>query len=134
MIPVYFHLGLMSAAFLAMASGIVVSRFCKKKKWWLKTHKGLNIAATIMAISAVVIISISVRASGGPHFRVSHAFYGAAALILIASTPALGFAMFQTKDKVKIAGLKKLHRWSGRVTIILMAAAIVAGFSLLGIF
>ncbi len=134
MIPVYFHLGLMSAAFLAMASGIVVSRFCKKKKWWLKTHKGLNIAATIMAISAVVIIYISVRASGGPHFRVSHAFYGAAALILIASTPALGFAMFQTKDKAKIAGLKKIHRWSGRVTIILMAAAIVAGFSLLGIF
>jgi len=134
LIPVYLHLGLMSAAFLAMSSGIVVSRFCKKKKWWLKVHKGLNITAAVMVLSAVVIIAISVRTSGGPHFRVSHAFYGAAALILIASTPALGFAMFKTKDKTKIAGLKKLHRWSGRITIVLMAAAIIAGFSLLGIF
>jgi hypothetical protein len=87
-----------------------------------------------MVLSAVVIITISVRASGGPHFRVSHAFYGAAALILIASTPALGFAMFKSKDKTKIAELKKFHRWSGRTTIVTMAAAIVAGFSLLGIF
>lgn len=134
MIPVYLHLGLMIAAFLAMAAGMAVSRFLKKEKWWLKAHKGLNIAATAMALLAIAIIAVSVQTSGGPHFRVSHAIYGASAMVLVLSTPALGFAMFKMKYRTKVAGIKKLHRWSGRITLVLMAAAIVAGFSLLGIF
>jgi len=134
LIPVYLHLGFMSTAFLAMVAGIVISRFFKNKKWWLKAHKGLGSAAVAMALLGIVIIAISVQASGGPHFRVSHAFYGAAALVLLLSSPALGFAMFKAKDKTTIPRIRKLHRWSGRITLVLMAAAMVAGFSLAGFF
>ncbi len=134
MIPVYLHLGLMSTSFLAMAAGIVVSRFFRKKKWWMKVHKVLGAAAVAMALLGIIIIAISVQASGGPHFRVSHAFYGAAALVLLLISPALGFAMFKTKNKTTIARIKKLHRWSGRITLVLMAVTMVAGFSLAGFF
>jgi len=132
--PIYLHLGFMSAAFLAMAAGILIARFLKKKKWWLKAHKGLNMAAVALALVGIVIIAVSVQDSGGPHFRVSHAYYGAAALSLLLLSPFLGFAMFKTKDKTKIPRIKQLHRWSGRMTILLMAAAIIAGFSLMGFF
>jgi multisubunit Na+/H+ antiporter MnhG subunit len=124
----------MSATFLAMVSGALVSRYFKKEKWWLKAHKGLNIAALILAALGILVIAISVQASGGPHFRVRHAFYGAAALILLLTSPVLGFAIFKAKDKKKIQRIKMLHRWSGRITIVLMAAAVIAGFSLIGFF
>jgi len=119
-------------SFLTMLSGILVARFFKKKKWWLKVHKRLNIAAVVLAVLGILIIAVYVQTSGSPHFRVSHAFYGAAAFILLLAAPALGFAMFKIKDKTKILRIKQLHRWSGRTTSVLMAAAIIAGFSLMG--
>lgn len=131
---IYIHLGLMSAAALAMITAMAIARFFKTKKWWLKTHRALNSIAVILALGGLVLAVIMVQTSGGPHFRVRHAFYGLAALLFLLSSPALGFSIFKIKDKTKIASLKKLHRWVGRITIILMLGAALAGFALIGLF
>lgn len=131
---IYLHLGLMSAAALAMITAATIARFLKKKKWWLKAHRALNLIAVILALGGLIAAAISVQTSGGPHFRVRHAFYGLAALLFLLASPALGFAIFKTKDKTKIAGLKKIHRWMGRITILLMLGAALAGFALIGLF
>lgn len=131
---IYLHLGLMSAAALAMMTAAVIARFLKTKKWWLKTHRALNVIAVILALVGLVVAAVSVQASGGPHFRVRHAFYGLAAILFLLASPALGFSIFKTKDKTRIAGMKKLHRWMGRITIVLMLGTALAGFALIGLF
>ncbi len=128
-----FHLALMATATAAMLAAIVVARFFRKKKWWLKAHKSLNLAAVGLALSGFVLALIMVQSSGGPHFRVSHAVFGGVALLFLISMPFLGFMIFKSKDKKKTARLRIAHRWLGRLAAILCCVAVVAGLFLIGV-
>jgi len=128
-----FHIALMSAAALTMFSGIVAAHYFRKKKWWLKVHKTLNIASVVLALSGFAVAAAMVQASGGPHFRVTHAIFGIAGLFLLLSTPLMGFMIFRLKGKEKIARLKTVHRWLGRLTASMIAVSAIAGLVLVGI-
>lgn len=133
MSPLPFHIGLMGGALAAMVAATVVARFFRKKKWWLKVHKSLNLAGVVLALSGLALAFAMVQSSGGPHLRVGHGVFGAATIFLALLMPALGFSIFRQKDKKRIATLKLVHRWTGRLTILAMAGTVIAGLYLIGI-
>lgn len=116
-----------------MSSAIVIARFFKSKKWWLKAHKTLNLAAVIFALSGFLFAFLMVQLSGGPHIRVPHAFLGLSTLILLLLMPILGQAIFRIRDKNKIPLLKKAHRYTGRLTAVMFTATSLAGLFLVGV-
>ncbi len=128
-----FHAVSMGLAFLAMMSAIVIARYFKTKKWWLKTHRTLNILAVIFAVAGFVFALLMVSSTGGPHIRVSHAVVGVVTLVLLLVMPFLGSAIFKTKDKKAIANLKKTHRHMGRITALMLTVTVAAGLTLAGI-
>lgn len=128
-----FHIGSLATAFIAMSTAIVIARFFKTKKWWLKVHKALNLAAVIFALTGFVFAFLMVQSNGGPHIRVPHAILGLTTLLLLLLMPILGQAMFRVRDKKKIPFLKKLHRYAGRLTALMFTATILAGLLLIGI-
>lgn len=128
-----FHIGLMGASAASMAAAIAIARYFRKKKWWLKLHKSLNLAAVGLALAGLAVAAVMVQSSGGPHFRVGHALIGGGALILVLGVPGLGFLIFKSKDKARTARLRLVHRWMGRLTAILYGAAAVAGLILIGV-
>ncbi|GAB6277601.1 MAG: hypothetical protein SAMD01599839_21410 [Rectinema sp.] len=87
-----FHAVSMGVAFFAMMSAIVIARYFKTKKWWLKSHRTLNIIAVIFAIAGLVFALLMVSSTGGPHIRVPHAVLGIVTLILLIAMPGLGCA------------------------------------------
>jgi len=128
-----FHIGSLATAFIAMSSAIVIARFFKSKKWWVKAHKALNLAAVLFALAGFVFAFLMVQSSGGPHIRVPHAILGLSTLILLLLMPVLGQAIFKIRDKKKIPVLKKAHRYAGRLTAAMFTATILAGLLLIGI-
>lgn len=123
----------MSIAFLAMMSAIIAARCFKTKKWWLKIHRTLNIAAVSFAIAGFVLAFFMVQAAGGPHVRVSHAILGISTLLLLLIMPVLGSAILKAGDKQRISKLKQAHRYLGRLTALLLTTTIFAGFFVAGI-
>lgn len=128
-----FHIAFMATAALSMLTGIVAAHYFRKKKWWLKAHKTLNIASVVLALAGFAVAAAMVQASGGPHFRVTHAIFGATGLLLLLVTPVLGFMIFRLKGKEKIARLRTLHRWVGRFTASMIIISAIVGLSFLGI-
>ncbi|MEN6492387.1 MAG: cytochrome b561 domain-containing protein [Rectinema sp.] len=128
-----FHVVSMGLAFLSMISAIVIARYFKTKKWWLKAHRVLNIGAVIFAVAGLVFALLMVSSTGGPHIRVPHAVIGAVTLVLLVVMPFLGSAIFKTKDKKAIQNLKKTHRHMGRITALMLTVTVAAGLTLAGI-
>ena len=128
-----FHIAFMVGSALAMAMGIIIARFFRSKKWWLKTHRLLNLIGAGLALCGLSIAFLMVQASGGPHLRVGHGIFGALTLVLVLVMPALGFSIFRSKDKKRIATLKLVHRWTGRLTILAMTGTAIAGLYLIGL-
>lgn len=55
-----------------------------------------------------------------------HAYLGASTFIFVGVTPLLGIAQFRLKDK----RIRTIHKWSGRVTMMLIIATILAGIQM----
>lgn len=128
-----FHLALMAGSALTMTAGLTVARFFRNKKWWLKTHRLLNLIAVGLAVFGLSLAFFMVQASGGPHLRVGHGILGAVTLLFALLMPALGFSIFRAKNKERIATLKLAHRWTGRLTTLLMIITAAAGLYMAGI-
>lgn len=129
------HAILMGAAFLLILGGMLISRYGKKKKWWLKTHKSFESIGSIGAVAALILAVIMIAATHGYHLSKTHSIFGLITVILLLGTPFMGYWM--TNPKGGKAELKKklriIHRWVGRVTILLMAVTIIFGLQLAGI-
>lgn len=123
----------MLAATIAALTAASIARFGKKRKWWLKAHRAINLGALVLALSGFGVAFFMVGSSQGPHFRVPHAILGGIAILFILSVPALGFLIFRTKGKEKVARLRRIHRIAGRVALLLMVSAVLAGFVLIGV-
>lgn len=125
------HAILMVLGFVFMVIGSIIALFMKKKRWWLKAHKGINILATIFAILGLIMAFYMVAEASGDHFRVPHAYVGLITIIFVIISPILGFKMLNPQSPSK--KLRAVHRAIGRITIILMLVNILIGLSVAGI-
>ncbi|MDD5503213.1 MAG: hypothetical protein PHH26_07100 [Candidatus Thermoplasmatota archaeon] len=126
-----YHAALMISGLSLMAAGaILATKRFRKNRWWLKTHKTLGPTGAIVSAVGLFVAIYMVSASGAGHFRVPHAFLGAAALAFAFATPILGYARFRYLNKPKI---RTVHVWFGRIAIILMAANVISGLILAGV-
>jgi hypothetical protein len=121
----------MVLSFILMTSGMLVARYGKKNKKWLAIHKPLGAGGALLGMVGLGFGFRMVALSTGMHFRVPHAWLGAAALVLAVLAPVLGQAMFKAKKNK--AEIRKAHRWVGRLAIILMALTIISGLYQSGI-
>lgn len=120
------HGGLMGLGFLCMVVAIIIAKFFRKKDWWFKVHRGLNVAAPILAIAGIITAIIMVTPTYGVQLPLFHHVIGLITLVLLIVQPILGFSMFKSKDKDKKAQMRKLHKILGWITPVMYLVAIIA--------
>jgi len=127
----YFHVGFMGTATGILLAGMTVAVVLRRKRWWLKLHRRTGITgAGFMAVgccAAVLLVSLS----GEPHFGSLHTRLGGVTLSGAVLTPALGFSSF--RFPARSVAIRRIHRWSGRLTIIMALITIFSGLRLAGI-
>jgi len=119
------HAIIMSFGFASMFTGMIISRYMKKKKWWLKTHKSLGVAGASLGVIALATAVYMVATTSGIHLRVVHSYFGLITLIIIVLTPIMGQTFLKIKKNKKV--FRMIHRWAGRTSLLLMLATIVLG-------
>ena len=125
----------MGVSFLLILSGMMISRYGKKKKWWLKTHRAFGSIGSIGAVAALILAVVMISITHGYHLSNTHGIFGLITVVLLLVTPFMGYWMTSPKGgspEVK-KKLRVIHRWIGRVTLLLMAVTIIFGLQLSGI-
>ena len=125
------HATLLILGFFSMVTGVFVAMFKRKEKWWLKLHKNLGLAGATLTVLGLFMGLYMVEEATGVHFRVPHAFLGVITIIFVVTTLLLRFLAMSMKERGK--QLMGFHRWSGRITLILMIMAIISGLSVAGV-
>ncbi len=127
------HIITMLMSSFLMGFGLLISRYMKKKKWWLANHKRVGIAGAFLGGIGIAAMAVMIQLASGIHLRAVHSWFGLLALISFIVTPILGKLIFTSEGKERKARLRVIHRWSGRVTLLLMLAAIILGLFQTGI-
>lgn len=126
-----FHSLPMLLGFLMMIVGISIAKVMKKKDWWFKAHRTLNLIGTVLAIIGLIMAIYMVTEAGGGHFSVPHAILGGITITLLILSPILGFSIM--KAGASAAQIRTAHRWVGRIAISMMLIVMITGYSLVGI-
>jgi hypothetical protein len=126
----YFHSGFMVTGFLLMTAGAAVAIFVRRSRWWLKFHKGAGTSAAVLFLSGFTSGVIMVAVSSGEHFFLVHHYLGLVTTAMALVTPVLGHLQFSMKASA--GKIRPLHRWSGRVTLILACVTVVSGLQVAG--
>lgn len=126
------HIVTMSSSFAAMTVGMLVSRFMRKKRWWLKVHRILGIVGTIIGVIGVGTAVFMIWTYSGAHLRVIHSYFGLITIIVIIASPFMGHGILKIKKEYKPL-FRKIHRWLGRVALLLMLITIILGLFQAGI-
>ena len=126
-LPWPLHLIFVSVGSVALAGGVVTARYRKHRRDWISLHKKMVLfgAASILAGLSVAAYMVS-RYMETYFVQEPHAYLGASTFVFIVITPILGIAQFSLKDK----RIRILHRWSGRTTMLLIIATILAGIQM----
>lgn len=124
-----YHAGFMGAGFAVLLSGGLVARYARKRRWWLRVHRGLAYGGVFLVFAGFTTMFLG---KTGGHFQVPHAWLGAAVLVLAVVTPFLGNLQFVLRQKAK--EIRAAHRLSGRGTLALMGINVFSGLWLAGIF
>ena len=131
----YGHISFMVLAVLSSAVGIVIARYYKKKtKSWMKIHKTLGIASSFSFIVGFVFAFIMLGGFSGYHFTNLHSYLGLSTIVLSLCNGTLGLIM--TGKKASSSTKKKIrsiHRWVGRIALIMMLLTIFFGLVVAGI-
>jgi uncharacterized iron-regulated membrane protein len=126
-----YHAILMTFGFILMTAGMIIARYLKARSWWLKVHKPLGVLGSLFALAGLFTAIFMVSQSTGIHFRVPHAYLGASTIIFVAMTPVMGYAQLKVRTNRKT--ISAIHRWSGRITIVLMLLTLLSGSSLVSL-
>jgi len=124
------HLSLMIAALLCFTAGIGMALFGRKSKSWLKWHKRFNTAGFCLLATGAATAFINVVTSEGRHLAGVHPWIGLITLILTFITWCLGFYGFSAANK---SAILSSHRWAGRLSGLVMPAALALGLRMIGI-
>jgi len=125
------HAGFMIAGFLSAASGAAIAKYFRKKKWWFTAHRGAGISGSLFVTTGFAVAVYMVSHSGGEHFSIPHTVHGLIVLLFALATPMLGFLQFRLTAHAR--QIRTVHRWAGRITIILMFVNIVSGLVISGL-
>lgn len=120
----------MTTATLCLIAGISAAMFFRKNKSWLKSHKILNSLSLILLCGGVILAATYITTTGSYHLAGRHQIAGLIAFIFTSVSLFLGFRQFKVKNKVAI---RMAHRWLGRLTFLLIMAALILGLILTGI-
>jgi hypothetical protein len=110
-------------AFILLVCGALVAHYLKRTRWWTAAHVSLQ-AAGIAVLAAGIAAMVSVIGQGH-HLNMPHAYFGlvtAAAIFL----SALGGTVALSVRSITKA-VRPIHRWAGRISIILMLVTIITG-------
>lgn len=124
------HLSLMTAAALCLIAGIGMAMFLRKKKFWLKGHKAFNTTGFCLLAAGAAMAFANVVTSGGHHLAGLHQWAGLAAFILTVVTLSLGFYSFKAANKPAV---RAVHRWTGRLSGLVILCALILGLVMIGI-
>lgn len=123
--PWPYHALLVSTGFVVLFAGMLAVRYMKNKRWWLKAHQSLALLGAFITLAGFATAVFMVRIYLGTFFvNEMHAFLGFTIAAMVVLTPILGFMQFRTKDK----RVRLIHRWAGRITIVLMLTNIIGGW------
>ncbi|MQY76124.1 MAG: hypothetical protein GH155_00660 [Spirochaeta sp.] len=125
------HATFLSVSFLLMVAGMLLARYLKSKKWWLKAHRRLGLSGGTLALPGLGLGIYMVEVTSGVHLKAVHTYVGLLTVVLIILTPIIGRSIL--KGKAGIQARRRLHRWSGRATLIMMLTTIVLGLFRAGI-
>ncbi len=95
--PLLIHGLLMGAGFGLMTSAGVVSRFLKRKRWWLKGHRALGIAGTVTLVPVRRRRTSSWRYPPWVHLQEPHTWLGTTAIALSWTAPVLCLLAFRIR-------------------------------------
>ena len=127
----YLHAGFMIAGFVLMTAGVTVARLMRKRPWWFRCHRALGACGSLSVVCGFAMALTMVAQSGEEHFEVLHAYVGAVVILAATATPVLGQLQFILKERR--AEIRKIHRWAGAITLILISLNIISGLVLAGI-
>ena len=118
------HAMLVDFAALLLFIGMAIARRKAKDRGWLARHQTLGLVAPVLAVMGAYVAWFMVSTASTEHFRVPHAWAGAAVVGLSCLVPALGFLQFRVARGK--AGIRFAHVWLGRLTL---AGFVLAGLS-----
>jgi len=121
----------MIAGLTLMTAGVTVARLMRKKPWWLRGHRALGACGSLSVVCGFATALTMVADFGGPHFQVLHAWVGVLVVLAATATPVLGQLQFVLKERR--AEIRKVHRWAGAITLILISLNIISGLVLAGV-
>jgi len=119
-----YHAALMATAFTLSATGAAVSTFMRKKPWWFKTHRRLEIAGAAFLVLGYAMAAYMIWRMGADPER-PHQMIGGAAVLVVLATAAAGWASLKVRRYG--ARLRTAHRWAGRLSLVLMLTAALTG-------
>ncbi len=105
----------------------VFSMRAKRAKWRFRVHRAAGLAGALLSAGGVLL---ALYMTDGGHFRVPHAFLGAATLAMALVVPMIGFTVIKARKKNVP---RALHIWFGRLLVVMMLLAILSGMTLVGI-
>lgn len=124
---IFFHMLLMALGTLCFIAGVGAVIFFRKKNNWLKIHKSFNSAGLFLLCAGIIMAITYVSTTGGKHLDGAHQIIGFITFILTIVTLLLGFYQFKAKDKLTI---RTTHRWSGRLSLLLVIINLMLGLLL----
>ena len=124
------HIVLMVIATLGIMAGVSAAMFFRKKKNWLKIHKTLNTLSLAGITAGIIMAFFYVAGTGGKHLNDVHQMTGLAAFTVVLIAIALGHYQFKALNK---SAIRAAHRWMGRVSIFILAAAVLLGLRLINL-
>jgi steroid 5-alpha reductase family enzyme len=111
-----------------MTTGVVIARYGKQKKWWLKAHRILGILGTFQVWAGFFAATIMVSRHGGEHFDVPHAWLGLGIALLALAAPLAGQMQLTLRNKAP--RLRIVHHWTGRLTLAFLLINMTIGLFL----
>jgi hypothetical protein len=125
------HALLLSLSFACMFAGMLISRYFKKRRWWLKTHRLLGAGGALLGAAGIAAMAVMLSLLSASHLRIFHSYLGLVTLLGMLAAPLVGLGMLKARSGRQ--GLRIFHRWLGRSVLLLMALTIVLGLIRIGL-
>jgi hypothetical protein len=119
------HAGFMIVGSSSMVTGASAAMFMRRKRWWLRFHKGAGFFGIFCVLSGFVAAVSMIALSTGEHFRITHHYAGLITVTFAVLTLLLGIVQFKVRDQA--ARIRAIHRWTGRVTLLMVFFTVVSG-------